>query len=138
MAEHSIAKLIRKSKQNPVRWIIEGLWQEGGIVVVHSLEEEFKSVASYQIAEAVASGKPDISSADLLDVYIEMVEVASELQGLSLEDGIWGGGGFSTEFAQLGAKASVLGAKIGVTLRSQVAGQEVKLAVCSQKPTSDR
>jgi hypothetical protein len=58
MAEHSIAKLIRQSKQTPVRWIIKELWQEGGIVVVHSLEEEFKSVATYQIAEAVAGGKP--------------------------------------------------------------------------------
>jgi hypothetical protein len=58
MAEHSIAKLIRKSKQSPVRWVIKGLWQEGGIAVVHSLEEEFKSVFTYQIAEAVASGKP--------------------------------------------------------------------------------
>jgi hypothetical protein len=58
MAEHSIEKLIRKSKENPVRWLIKGLWQEGGIAVVHSLEEEFKSVFTYQMAEAVASGKP--------------------------------------------------------------------------------
>src|SRR5437016_917779 len=58
VAEHSIRTLIRKSKETPVRWLIEGLWQEGGIAVVHSLEEAFKSVFTYQVAEAVASGEP--------------------------------------------------------------------------------
>jgi hypothetical protein len=56
--QHSISRLIRKSRQTPVPWIIQGLWQEGGIAVVHSLEEEFKSTFSYQLAEAVASGSP--------------------------------------------------------------------------------
>jgi AAA domain len=57
-SHHSIAKLIRKSRQTVVPWVIEGLWQQGGIAVVHSLEEEFKSTFSYQVAEAIASGSP--------------------------------------------------------------------------------
>lgn len=56
--EHSIETLIRHAKSTTIPWIIEGLWQEGGIVVVHSLEEEFKSVCAFQLAEAVASGQP--------------------------------------------------------------------------------
>ena len=56
--EHSIARLIRRAEETTIPWIVEGLWQEGGIAIVHSLEEEFKSVFSYQMAEAVASGLP--------------------------------------------------------------------------------
>jgi hypothetical protein len=56
--EPSIARLIRLAEETTIPWIVEGLWQEGGIAIVHSLEEEFKSVFSYQIAEAVASGLP--------------------------------------------------------------------------------
>ncbi len=56
MSEHSVAALIRKAKETRLRWVIRGLWQEGGIALVHSLEEEFKSVFAYQIAETVAAG----------------------------------------------------------------------------------
>lgn len=56
--EHPIARLIRKSEQTQVPWIIKDLWQEGGIAIVHSLEEEFKSIFSYQVADAIASGMP--------------------------------------------------------------------------------
>lgn len=62
MNEHSITKLIRKAKETPVRWIIKGLWQEGGIAIVHSLEEEFKSVFAYQAAESVAGAEPLLRS----------------------------------------------------------------------------
>jgi hypothetical protein len=58
VSEHSIQKLINHALNNPVHWIIEGLWQEGGIAIVHSLEEEFKSVLAYQMGEAVAAGTP--------------------------------------------------------------------------------
>jgi hypothetical protein len=81
-------------------------------------------------------GKSAVSSTDLLDVYTEMVEVASELQGSSSEDACFGDGELSSELAQLGAKAAVLGAKIGVTLRSQIAAQELRLTTCSQKTSS--
>lgn len=57
-SEHSIAKLIRRARETSIPWIIDGLWQQGGIVIVHSLEEEFKSIFSYQIAEAIAAGSP--------------------------------------------------------------------------------
>jgi hypothetical protein len=83
-------------------------------------------------------GKSEVSSTDLLDVYTEMVEVASELQGSSSEDGYFEDGELSSELAQLGSKAAVLGAKIGVTLRSQIAAQELRLATCSQKTSSRR
>ena len=55
-AESSIGALIRYAKETKIPWTIEGLWQEGGIALVHSLEGEFKSILSYQIAEAVAAG----------------------------------------------------------------------------------
>jgi AAA domain len=57
-SEHSIAKLIRRARETSIPWIIDGLWQQGGIVIVHSLEEEFKSIFSYQIAEAIAASSP--------------------------------------------------------------------------------
>lgn len=57
-SEHPIARLMRISELTQVPWIVEGLWQEGGIAIVHSLEEEFKSVFSYQIADAIAAGLP--------------------------------------------------------------------------------
>ncbi len=78
-------------------------------------------------------GKTDVSSTDLLDVYAEMVEVASELGSGSEEEAIFGGGESSRELSQLGSKATVLGAKIGVALRLQIADQELKLASCSRK-----
>lgn len=56
--EHSISQLIRRAEETTIPWIVVGLWQEGGIAIVHSLEEEFKSVFSYQMAEAVAYGSP--------------------------------------------------------------------------------
>ena len=80
-------------------------------------------------------GKQQVASTDLLDVYTEMIEVSSELQGLSAEDGSFGDAGLSTDLVQLGAKAQVLAAKIGVVLRSQIASLETKLTSCSQKRT---
>jgi len=56
--EHPVARLIRYSKETRVPWIVEGLWQEGGIAIVHSLEEEFKSIFSYQLSDVIAAGTP--------------------------------------------------------------------------------
>jgi hypothetical protein len=61
-SEHSIAKLIRLARETSIPWIIDGLWQQGGIVIVHSLEEGFKSIFSYQMAEAIAAGSPLLRS----------------------------------------------------------------------------
>jgi hypothetical protein len=56
--EHPVARLMRYSRETQVPWIIQGLWQEGGIFIVHSLEEEFKSIFSYQVSDAIASAAP--------------------------------------------------------------------------------
>lgn len=56
--DHPLGRLINKSRSTQVPWIITDLWQENGITVVHSLEEEFKSIFSYQMAEAIAAGTP--------------------------------------------------------------------------------
>ena len=44
-------------------------------------------------------GMPEVSSTDLLDVYTELIEVASELQGLVSEDRSFGLAESSTELA---------------------------------------
>jgi hypothetical protein len=44
-------------------------------------------------------GMPEVSSTDLLDVYTELIEVASELQGLVSEDRSFGHAESSTELA---------------------------------------
>lgn len=77
-----------------------------------------------------------VSSADLLDVYTELIEVASELDDEATGNVNWGDQKLGTDLAQLAAKARVLGAKLGVTLRSQIATQELQLALCTQKTPS--
>jgi hypothetical protein len=83
-------------------------------------------------------GKPRVSSGDLLDAYTEMVEIASELQGAASDDSSFGDSNMAEELARLGSKAQILGAKIGATLRLQIAAQEQELASCSQKTPSHR
>ena len=80
-------------------------------------------------------GHSKVSSADLLDVYTELVEVASELEGESTSNVNWGDPKLGTDLAQLGAKTRVLSANLGVTLRSQIAAQELHLASCTQSPS---
>jgi len=92
--ESSVAKLIRYAKETKVPWIIEDLWQEGGIAVVHSLEGEFKSVLSYQIAEVVASGSsllrewdvPRARKVGILETEMDDLEVGRRL-GFMYPDG---------------------------------------------------
>jgi hypothetical protein len=55
---HSIARLIRQAELYKDNWHVEGLWQQNAIMVVHSLEGEFKSIIAYQIAEALATATP--------------------------------------------------------------------------------
>lgn len=57
-SQDSIGTLIKLAKETKIPWLIGDLWQEGGIAIIHSLEEEFKSVCAYQIAEAIAAGTP--------------------------------------------------------------------------------
>jgi hypothetical protein len=72
---------------------------------------------------------PKITSADLLDVYVELVEVASELESNSANN--WIDQNFAIDLAQLGAKTNVLSARVAVVLRSQIVAQEVHLAPCA-------
>jgi hypothetical protein len=75
-------------------------------------------------------GHAKVSSADLLDVYTELIEVASELDDESTNNNNWGDQKLAVDLAQREVKARTLGAKLGVTLRSQIATQELQLASC--------
>ena len=77
-------------------------------------------------------GHSKASSLDLLDVYTEVVEVAAELDSESSNSLNWGDQKLAIDLEQLSAKAEVVGAKLGVTLRSQIAAQELQLALCAQ------
>jgi hypothetical protein len=79
-----------------------------------------------------------VSSADLLDLYTELVEVTSELSGVSYEISDWGDQKLGMDLAQLGAKSNVLGARVAATLRSQIASQELQLVSCTQKAPSHK
>ncbi len=75
--------------------------------------------------------RPNISSADLFDVYANLDAVASELDGQASNAANWGSSqARSIELAQLGSKALTLAANIGVALRSKIAVQEAELAAC--------
>jgi hypothetical protein len=94
--ESSIAKLIRYAKETKIPWIIEDLWQDGGIALIHSLEGEFKSVLSYQIAETVATGSPLLRAWDvpcarrvgILETEMDDLEVGKRL-GSMYPDAHW-------------------------------------------------
>jgi hypothetical protein len=62
---HEIHKLIEKYRNTKIRWIVNGLWRDGGIAVVHALEGQFKSIFVYQLAEAIAKGQPFLRSWDI-------------------------------------------------------------------------
>lgn len=55
---HSIARIIKSAEESPQAWHIENLWQPRTIMMVHSLEGEFKSIFAYQVAESLATGQP--------------------------------------------------------------------------------
>jgi hypothetical protein len=55
---HSIARLVRQAELYKDSWHVKGVWQQNAIMVVHSLEGEFKSIIAYQIAEALATATP--------------------------------------------------------------------------------
>jgi hypothetical protein len=55
--DHSIARLIRVAERYQQAWHIEGLWQPNAVVLVHSLEGEFKSIFAYQVSEALATAQ---------------------------------------------------------------------------------
>jgi hypothetical protein len=53
---HTVADLIRLASECPPRPVIEGLWNEKDIMVIHGPEESFKSVFVVQLAESIAAG----------------------------------------------------------------------------------
>ena len=50
--------LIELAKKSPPKPIIQGLLNEGDILLLHGTEESFKSVFVVQCAEAIATGTP--------------------------------------------------------------------------------
>jgi len=103
-----------------------------------ALSAILKNVETEKAALNALLGQTNVSSVDLLDVYIELVEVASELNGESSNSNDWGDQKLANDLAQLGAKAAVLGAKLAATLRSQIEVQEVQLALCRQNAPSHK
>jgi hypothetical protein len=67
-----------------------------------------------------------VSSVDLFDVHDTLTSIASELAGQGSHFSNWGNEQTEIQLAQLGAKAGVLGAKIGLVLR-----QSTIFAFCS-------
>ncbi len=98
-----------------------------------ALSAVLANVEAEKVALNALLGHSKVASADLLDVYMELVEVASELDGLSFENNEWGDPKLGTDLEQLGAKARLLSARLGIMLRSQIAAQELHLAACTQK-----
>jgi hypothetical protein len=80
--------------------------------------------------------KSKVSSTELLDVYSEVKEVASELDGQSSNVSNWGDSAKAIELAQLSAKANILAANIGVVLRRKIESQESQLDACSKRSSS--
>jgi hypothetical protein len=80
--------------------------------------------------------KNEVPSSDLFDVYSEMIEVTSELQDQASNFANWGDSTKATELAQLGSKANILAANIGMVLREKIEKQEAQLATCSGKLSS--
>lgn len=103
-----------------------------------ALSAVLANVAAEKVALNALLGQSKVPSGDLLDVYIELAEVASELAGLSYEISEWGDRKIGTDLAQMAAKANVLSAHLGVTLRAQIAAQELQLAACTQKIRANR
>lgn len=75
-----------------------------------------------------------VSAADLFDVYSELTEVSGELFGQSSNLSNWGkDSSKALELSQLGAKANVLAANLGVVLRARIVAQETQLRACAIK-----
>jgi hypothetical protein len=56
--EHPVARLVKEADRQIDEWFLEDLWQPRTIMLVHSLEGEFKSIFAYQLGEAIATGEP--------------------------------------------------------------------------------
>jgi hypothetical protein len=81
-------------------------------------------------------GHTKVSSVDLLDVYTELVEIASELSSESSTP--WADQKLGMDMTQLNAKVAVLGAKLAGALRSQIAAEQLQLASCMRNTPSHK
>jgi hypothetical protein len=99
-------------------------------VTKEALSDTLANVEVEKLALNALLGHSKVSSVDLLDVYTEMVDVSSELEIESSNSSNWGDQKLGTDLAQLSAKASVLGAKLAVAIKSQITAQELQLVSC--------
>lgn len=106
-----------------------------------SLRKGFKEELS-AISRNVEAEKPTlnrlllksrVSTVELFDVYSEVSEVASELQGQASNAANWGNSAKAIELADLGAKAGVLAGKLGVNLREKIEAQESQMEACTSR-----
>ena len=58
MQSFTAAELVRLSSEQPSTPVIEGLLNEGGIMLIHGAEQSFKSLFAFQVAESMASATP--------------------------------------------------------------------------------
>ena len=58
MKSFSAAELVRRSSEQPSKPIIEGLLNEGDILLIHGTEQSFQSVLVFQIAESLSQATP--------------------------------------------------------------------------------
>ncbi len=117
---------------------------------IWNLPDASKSVLKKELAGAlrnVASEKPalnalllktEVTSTELFDLYSELTELASGIDGESSNFANWGDSTKAVELAQLGAKTNLLGAKIGVVLRGKIEAQETQLEACSSRPAAKK
>jgi hypothetical protein len=103
-----------------------------------ALSAVLRNVEREKSALTALLDQPKASSVDLLDVYTELEEVAAELGDESSNSLNWGDQKLGTDLAQLSAKTAVLAAKLGSTLRFQIAALELQLASCAPKKVSSR
>ena len=97
----------------------------------HELAATLRNSNLEKVGLAALLTRPNISNADIFDVYATLEAVASELDGQASNAANWGSSqARSIEPAQLGSKALTLAANIGVALRSKIAAQEAELAAC--------
>ncbi len=90
---HSITRIIKSAEESPQAWHIEDLWQPRTIMMVHSLEGEFKSIFAYQVAEALATGQPLLRKwkvpaalrVGVLQTEMADMQVGNRLKGMYLD-----------------------------------------------------
>ena len=76
-----------------------------------------RNVASEKPALNALLLKTEVTSTELFDLYSELTELSSEMNGQSSNFSNWGDPTKAMELAQLGSKTGLLGAKLGIVSR---------------------